>query len=259
MRTPEFVQDQAENGLTIRVTLARGIARRLPLVSRVYLTLITALLAAADHQPAYSQIYAGTSDCNISTQESNPYVDFFIDSLGRSRRLETIPGTNGRPPNNPDSYITTVADSIDGAQPILYQVPSVIYPVNARHKIAIEKKYLDASFNKIYLATSYAFDNDQNTARPAIVVIGNANNPTDYSNHFLFPIDALPQGGIFESAAYDSFLMKEDADGKYLEVGLRKYGSLRVRLDKGGMYSKTELAMSRRAFLAIVGNSFSGN
>lgn len=239
-------------------SVIRRVVQRLPLVSRLAATLMVVTAAAIDSQPAHSQKQASNNSDSISSQETNPYVDYFIDSLGRSRRLETIVGTNGISPNNSDNLISTIADSIQDAPPILYQVSELIYPSNSRKSIAIERKYLDRSFNIIYLATSTAFNTNLNTGYPRIAAIGDANNPTNYSNHFLFPIDALPQGGIVESDVYESFAMKEDVDGKYLDVGLNKYGSWRVRLDKDGRYVKTEVRMSKRAFLGIVGNSFTG-
>lgn len=202
-----------------------------------------------------------------ATDELPPNPQVFTDSLGRSRKWETINLTNSIPPNEEvQGGIPTIFDSINNAEPILFQPKRSLYPTNT-YSIGSRGQLVDSATNKFYMANSIRLNEDTNTSYPRIEIGSNVNNPTDYAARILLPTDGLPQGGTFGSM-YSAFKLNVDNNGKYLEVGIKNSrnksedGTYRIRLDKDGLASGVWIKaeqMKQRFYLPVTATDFKGS
>lgn len=292
MKTPDILQDHPEQ----RANSARGVFSW-PLRASLALLVLSTLAHprpghsqtenASASEPAsntlilpgsmpveevYQQMiisYSDVSEINTASQETGTGLDLiylFTDSLGRNRKWQIEIGTNGIPPNNPNHFTDTIFDSINGAEPTPFQPNEALYPSDT-NRLVVYGAVVDSSTNKGYMAVGIE-KNSTGGGRgfPYIEMILDANNVTDYTKRSLTPTTGLPQGGTLGNT-FSSLTLKSDSNGKYLEVGIKQSidktedGIYRIRLNSSGITSgvwvKAEV-MSRRAFLVIVGSSFSG-
>lgn len=270
MSTPEFVPNQARE----ESSLVRGITRGLPLVSRVSLTLMTALLAAADHQSAHSQVINNSSQPDSShtlvlpsTEDTGvgpDYYDSYTDELGNKVVWQTVTGTNGIPPNNPNHRIDTTYVSINGSNTTPSQTAESSLPSDT-NSIVTDGHKADPSVNKVYKAISiFRNSTGGGTIFPYIEIYLDAKDVVDHAKRKI--IDDLPKGGIRieQGQGFTYFKVGSDDAGRFIKFGIEgskdrsEDGHYIIRRDSNGLPIDGTLKMSRRAFLSIVGNSFSG-
>lgn len=255
MRTPEFGQDQPKE--------TRGLVRRI--AGRTALALPIVFLGLCDSPPpGYSQTNSKDISSNSAKQavdQSPPNPIFFTSSLGRVR-WETINGTNGMPPNNPDYSSATILITVNEVEKPPFQPKTSLHTeLQQRLGVSVYGQDVDVETNKGYMAEAVG------TGIPGIPLtriegIDNVNNPYDYSDkgRYLMSIEGLPQEETIGDKV-SSIKVKSDVNGKRLQVGIKNSGS------KNGLYETklnglvnnvwVKVIEAWKVFISIVNNSIS--
>lgn len=221
MRTPEFVPDQAREGRGS----VRRIARGLPLVSRVYLTLMTALLAAADHQPAYSQIDKNSPHSSNGVEatilkdvipEIPPNPKYINVNTGEKGKLYTRYGTG---PIFPNTKLNTTTDFslIIGSNDIIQayiQGNEKLFPPDTDNISTLAKEY-NAKSDLFYLLETYGKPGQDPFLAPLVILSVPRLKATDYSAQERMPV-SLP--ALVVPDYISSFNMSNDGDSLQIAI-----------------------------------------
>lgn len=220
MGTPEFGQNLSNE----RKGLGRRIARRLPLISRVYLTLMTALLAATDHQPAYSQIinnsYQPTHSVeDIILNDVMPEIPLnplsFTTNTAESGELLTIYGTKPLSPNKDTSVNDTNILKVGGVVQAEIQGYEPLLPGGISNLSTLAKQYHPKA-DLIYLLESYYIPGQDQYRAPLVILYVQRSNARDYTAQRRMEV-SLPT--LIHPEYISSFNISDDRSS--LQIGIK--------------------------------------
>lgn len=201
---------------------------------------------------------------SVDTGVGPNYTNTYIDELGNEVVWRTINGTNGIPPNNPNHRIDTTYVSTNGSNATRSQTAETSLPSDT-YAIVTDGHKADPSVNKVYKAISiFRNSTGGGTVFPLIEIYLDAKDVVDHAKRKI--IDDLPKGGIrIEQGQGFTYLeVGSDGAGRFIKFGIEgskdrsEDGNYIIRRDSNGLPLGGTMKLSRRAFLSIVGTSFSG-